>query len=161
MKTTGGFTTGRFRLFTWKTSSVGKDKANKSEFCKLKITTIQCWYCSHDSTYLSILRVSANAILRLLFGDCRFIIFIHLWSRLFFCCAHSWDIELNTRGEIPYLRAPMYNSLYISCTCENVHEIYISWFLYMYIYIYICICIIMYLFCFVLFFFCAPYKSLK
>ena len=40
MKTTEGFTTGRFWLFTWKTSSVGKDKANKSEFCKLKITTI-------------------------------------------------------------------------------------------------------------------------
>ena len=31
---------GRFWPFTWKTSSVGKDKVNKWEFCKLKITTI-------------------------------------------------------------------------------------------------------------------------
>ena len=38
--TTGGFATGRFWPFTWKTSSVGKDKVNKWEFCKLKITTI-------------------------------------------------------------------------------------------------------------------------
>ena len=30
----------RFWQFTWKTSSVGKDKVNKWEFCKLKITTI-------------------------------------------------------------------------------------------------------------------------
>ena len=29
------------------------------------------------------------------------------------CCAHSWTIELNTRREIPYLRAPMYYSLYV------------------------------------------------
>ena len=29
-----------FKPFTWKTSSFGKDKVNKSEFCKLKITTI-------------------------------------------------------------------------------------------------------------------------
>ena len=27
--------------------------------------------------------------------------------------AHSWDIALNTRREIPYLRAPMYYCLYI------------------------------------------------
>ena len=27
-------------------------------------------------------------------------------------CAHSWAIELNTQKEIPYLRAPMYYSLY-------------------------------------------------
>ena len=38
--TTGRFVTGRFWPFTWKTSSVGKDKVNKWEFCKLKITTI-------------------------------------------------------------------------------------------------------------------------
>ena len=38
--TTGRFVTGPFRPFTWKTSSVGKDKVNKWEFCKLKITTI-------------------------------------------------------------------------------------------------------------------------
>ena len=38
--TTGRFVTGPFRPFTWKTSSVGKDKVNKWEFSKLKITTI-------------------------------------------------------------------------------------------------------------------------
>ena len=38
--TTGRFATGRFWPFTWKTSSVGKDKVNKWEFCKLKITII-------------------------------------------------------------------------------------------------------------------------
>ena len=38
--TTGGFATGRFSPFTWKTSPVGKEKFNKWEFCKLKITTI-------------------------------------------------------------------------------------------------------------------------
>ena len=38
--TTGRFTLGRFRPFTWKTSSVGKDKVNKWEFCKFKITPI-------------------------------------------------------------------------------------------------------------------------
>ena len=29
-------------------------------------------------------------------------------------CAHSWAIELNTRREIPYLRAPTYHSLSLS-----------------------------------------------
>ena len=38
--TTGRFATSRFWRFTWKTSSVGKDKVNNWEFCKLKITTI-------------------------------------------------------------------------------------------------------------------------
>ena len=38
--TTGRYATGRFWPFTWKTSSVGKDKVNEWEFCKLKITTI-------------------------------------------------------------------------------------------------------------------------
>ena len=38
--TTGRFAAGRFWPFTWKTSSVGKDKFNKWEVCKLKITTI-------------------------------------------------------------------------------------------------------------------------
>ena len=31
----------------------------------------------------------------------------------FVCCAHSWDIELNTRREIPYLRTPICYSLFI------------------------------------------------
>ena len=30
------------------------------------------------------------------------------------CCAHSFDIEVNTRRKIPYLRATMYYSLFIS-----------------------------------------------
>ena len=34
------FVTGWFWPFAWKASSVGKDKVNKWEFCKLKITTI-------------------------------------------------------------------------------------------------------------------------
>ena len=38
--TTERFATGRFWLFTRKTSSVGKDKVTKWEFCKLKIKTI-------------------------------------------------------------------------------------------------------------------------
>ena len=38
--TTGRFAISRFWLFTWKTSSVGKDNVSKWEFCKLKITTI-------------------------------------------------------------------------------------------------------------------------
>ena len=38
--TTRRFVTGPFLPFTWKTSSVSKDKVNEWEFCKLKITTI-------------------------------------------------------------------------------------------------------------------------
>ena len=38
--TTRRFVTGPFLPFTWETSSVGKDKVNEWEFCKLKITTI-------------------------------------------------------------------------------------------------------------------------
>ena len=38
--TTERFATGRFQPFTWKTPSVGKEKVNKWEFCKLKITSI-------------------------------------------------------------------------------------------------------------------------
>ena len=39
--TTERFATNRFWPSTWKASSVGKDKVNKWEFCKLKITTIE------------------------------------------------------------------------------------------------------------------------
>ena len=53
--TPGRFATGRFWPLTWKTSSVGKDKVNKWEFCKLKITTIvvfvtmiQCIFPSNE-----------------------------------------------------------------------------------------------------------------
>ena len=38
--TTGRFAIGRFCPFTWNTSSVGKDRANKWEVCKLIITPI-------------------------------------------------------------------------------------------------------------------------
>ena len=38
--TTGRFAIGQFWPFTWKTSSVGKDRVNKWEFCKLKIMTV-------------------------------------------------------------------------------------------------------------------------
>ena len=38
--TTRRFVTGPFLPFTRETSSVGKDKVNEWEFCKLKITTI-------------------------------------------------------------------------------------------------------------------------
>ena len=38
--TTERFTTDRFWLCTWKISSVGKDKVNNWEFCKLKIMAI-------------------------------------------------------------------------------------------------------------------------
>ena len=31
---------------------------------------------------------------------------------LFECLAHEWDVELNTRGEIPYLQATMYYFVY-------------------------------------------------
>ena len=63
--TTGRFATGRFWPFTWKTSSVGKDKVNKWEFCKLKITTIVALYDFYS-------------------GIVDLFIFIHQWSRLFF-----------------------------------------------------------------------------
>ena len=59
--TTGRFDTSRFWPFTWKTSSVGKDKVYKWKFCKLKITDY-CCFCNHDSTHFSILRVSTNAL---------------------------------------------------------------------------------------------------
>ena len=76
------FATGRFWPFTWKTSSVGKDKVYR------RILEIEncdhCCFCNHDSTHFSILRVSANALY-----DCHSriadsFIFIHLRSRLFF-----------------------------------------------------------------------------
>ena len=47
--------------------------------------------------------------------------------------AHSWDIALNTRREIPYLRAPMYYRLFLSnFVCElNLLPIIITLFLVM------------------------------
>ena len=69
--TTGRFVTGPFWPFTWKTFSVGKDKVNN------------CWFCDHDSTHFSILRVGTKRTLRLLFGDCRFIYFHSLMKSAF------------------------------------------------------------------------------
>ena len=51
--TTGRFATNRFWPFTWKTSSVGKDKVNKWEFCKLKITTIVVFVIVIQRVFLS------------------------------------------------------------------------------------------------------------
>ena len=59
--TTGRFATGRFWPFTWKTSSVGKDKVNKWEFFKLKITTIVVFVIMIQHIFF-ILGVSANAL---------------------------------------------------------------------------------------------------
>ena len=74
--TTGRFATGRFWPFTWKTSFVGKDKVNRWEFCKLKITTIVV-ICNHNSTHFSISKSELQRTLRLLFGDCR-LTYFHL-----------------------------------------------------------------------------------
>ena len=43
----------------------------------------QCWFCDHDSTHFSILRVGTKRTLRLLFGDCRFIYFHSLMKSAF------------------------------------------------------------------------------
>ena len=54
--TTGRFSTGRFWLCTWKISSVGKDKVNNWEFCKLKITAIAVLLWFNAFFYLEPLR---------------------------------------------------------------------------------------------------------
>ena len=59
--TTGRFATSRFWPFTWKTSSIGKDKVNKLEFLLIE-NYDHCCFCNHDSTHFSFLRVSANAL---------------------------------------------------------------------------------------------------
>ena len=41
--------------------------------------------------------------------------------------SHSWAIELNTRREIPYLRAPMYYSLFIFLLIFLFQLTYIIW----------------------------------
>ena len=51
--TTGRFATGRFRPFTWKTSSDGKNRVNKWEFCELKITTIVVFVIMIQRIFLS------------------------------------------------------------------------------------------------------------
>ena len=84
-------------------------------------------FCNHDSTHFAILRVSANTLYDCYSRIVDSFIFIHLmksarllskgllclYDNYLYRCAHSWAIELNTRREIPYLRAPMYYSLYL------------------------------------------------
>ena len=89
-----------------------------------------CCFCNHDSTHFSILRVSANALYDYYSRIFDSFIFIHKSNRLFFpskglLCLYdkqnnTWllvDTEFlfscSTRREIPYLRAPMYCSLYL------------------------------------------------
>ena len=80
--TTGRFATSRFWPFTWKTSTVGKDKVNKwSRILWIENYDHSC-FCNHDSTHFSILRVSAHT-LRLLFEDCRFVYFHSLMNSAF------------------------------------------------------------------------------
>ena len=129
--TVGRFATGRFWQFTRKTSSVGKEKVNKWEVCKYKITTIVVFDIIIQRIFLS-LRVSANALY-----DCRFIYFHSLIKSTFllrigllclydkqyntwllvdmefiFSCSRS--IELNTWRELPYRGAPMYYSIFVA-----------------------------------------------
>ena len=96
--TTGRFASSRFWPFTWKTSSVGKDEVIKWEFCKLKITTIVVF----------VIRIQRPFVDSFICIHSRVQIDVSLVR-----CVHSWTIELNTRREIPYLRAPMYYSLYL------------------------------------------------
>ena len=76
--TTGRFSTGRFWLCTWKISSVGKDKVNNWEFCKLKITAIVVLL--YDSTRFFILNLSANALIHNFFRGWRSFYF-HLFIK--------------------------------------------------------------------------------
>ena len=71
--TTGRFATGRFWLFTWKTSSVSKDKVNNWEFCKLKITTIVVFIIMSQRVF----SVGANALYDCYSGIVDSYIFIH------------------------------------------------------------------------------------
>ena len=56
------FFTGQFWPFTWKTSTVGKGKVNKWEFCNLKMTTNVVYVIVIQRIFTGILRVSANAL---------------------------------------------------------------------------------------------------
>ena len=79
--TTGRFATNRFWPFTWKTSFVGKDKVNKWEFCKLKITTTVVFVIIIQRIFR--LKSQRQRTLRLLFEDCRFIYFHSLMKSAF------------------------------------------------------------------------------
>ena len=78
------FATGRFWPFTWKTSSVGKDKVY------MRILEIEnydhCCFCNHDSTHFSIFKSQRQRSLRLLFEDCRFIYFHSFMKSAFLSC---------------------------------------------------------------------------
>ena len=82
--TTGRFASGRFWPSMWKTSSVGKDKVNKWQFCKLKITTIVVFVIIIQRIFH--LKSQHQRTLRLLFEDCRFIYFHSLMKSAFLPC---------------------------------------------------------------------------
>ena len=71
------FATGRFWPFTWKTSSVRKDKVNKWEFILIG-NYAHCFIWNHDSTIISIMSLSANVRY-----DCRFFYFHSLMRSTF------------------------------------------------------------------------------
>ena len=103
-----------------------------------------CCFCNHDSKHFSILRVSANALYDYYSRIFDSYIFIHKSNRFFFLskglfCLYdkqnnTWllvDTEFlfscSTRREIPYLRAPMYYSLYLRHFQESLSlDYYIS-----------------------------------
>ena len=88
---TGGFAAGRFWPCTRKVSPVGKDLVKNWEFCLLKITPI-VYFFSVSVHFRSFQRYFSPV------ND----------------TSHLWAIELNTRSEIPYIRAPKYYYRYLA-----------------------------------------------
>ena len=80
--TTGRFATSKLLPFTWKISSVGKDKVNQWEFCKLKFTTIVVFVINIQRIFLS--QELAPTHSTIVIQGCRFIYFHSFISRLFF-----------------------------------------------------------------------------
>ena len=117
--TTGRFATCQFWPFTGNTSFVGKDKVNKWEYYKLKITAIVRSFCNRASTPFSILSLSANELY-----DFRFFYF-HSSMKLAFLVIKGLLSLYNkqkcwTPREIPYLRAPMFYSLFVIKTLRTL-----------------------------------------
>ena len=65
--------------FTSKTSSVGEDKVNQWEFCKLKFTTIVVFVINNQRIFPSEELAPFHYS-----GIVKSFIFIHQWSRFFF-----------------------------------------------------------------------------
>ena len=80
--TTGGFATGWFWPFTWKTSSVGEEKFNQWEFCKFKITTIVDFVIMTFNIFFH-LKSQRQRTLWLFFWDSQFIYFHSLMRSAF------------------------------------------------------------------------------